>query len=404
MEGLFYIFLAFIGYGIVINVASAIFGAVGRGVKKAVTGKETYLGPAQLKLESTETEETGIVVKKIMYRGKIPVPRPMTVGYSVSAFDATDGGDDLGIIIAMMDQQQEPESVCFGIFEEFGSIDVGDSYTDWVQLGAILPDFIQCPKSGNRKIKLVIRLFNADDPPSIHLGFGDGGELILGETLEFDHEFTEKGYEETTQDREESQALSLKIGVAVAMADGTLDDSEGEVLKHWIVKEVSAFSDENAERLKKLFNEALKEGFAQAQSGTLALSPLVERLSEIGEKKTKYDAIALAFDVMAADGVADSEEMALIRNVARSLDLDMDEIEKMRETVTLDLSVNLTSDVGLEALVGIEDGWSDDQKKKHLRTEFQKWSNRLNSLSEGEERESAQNMLDNIASLRKKYD
>lgn len=404
MEGLFYIFLLVVGYGIVVNIASSIFGSVGRAVKKVVTGKETYLGPAQFKLENLVAEDTDLVVKKIMYRGKIPVPRSMSVGYSVSAFDATNGTDDLGIIIGMLDHQQEPESVCFGILEELGTIDVGDSFTDWVQLGGIAPDFIQGPKSGNRKITLLIRFFNADDPPNINLGYHDGGELILAETLEFNHEFTEKGYEETTRDREESQALSLKIGVAVAMADGTLDDSEGEVLKSWIVKEVSAFSDEKSERLKKLFNEALKEGFAQAQSGTLALSPLVDRLSEIGEKKTKYDAIALAFDVMAADGVADSEEMMVIRNVARSLDLDMDEIEKMRETVTLDLSVNLTSDVGLESLVGIDDGWSDDQKKRHLRTEFQKWSNRLNSLSEVEERESAQRMLDNIASLRKKYD
>ena len=115
------------------------------------------------------------------------------------------------------------------------------------------------------------------------------------------------------------------------MSDGSLDDSEGEILKNWIVREVSPYSDDKQKPLKKMFNDALKEGFAQAQSGNLSLSPLVERLSEIGEKKTKYDAIELCFDVMAADGVADPEEMAVIRKVADALDLDMDEIEKMRE-------------------------------------------------------------------------
>ena len=77
----------------------------------------------------------------------------------------------------------------------------------------------------------------------------------------------------------------------------------------------------------------------------------------------------------------------------------MDEIEK-REGVTLNLSTSLTSEEGLESLVGIEDGWSDDQKKKHIRTEFQKWSNRLNSLPEGDERDAAQNMLDNLSVLK----
>lgn len=394
-----------IGLWIGFSVISSIFRSVGRGVKKVVTGKETYHGPPQVKFLDEKIEGSEVVFKKIMYRGEIPVSRSMTVGYRISAFDATDGDDDLNIIIAMLDQQQEAETVCFGVSAEIGNVDVGDTFTDWVQLGAIAPELIQAAKSGSRTIKLYIRFFNADKPPSIRAGFTDGeGESVLLKVLEFDHFFSDKGYEEAAQDREEAQAISLKIGVSVAMADGELDDSEGEILKNWIVREVSAFSDEKSKRLKKLFNEALKEGFSLAQSGNLALTPLVERLSEIGEKKTKYDAIELAFDVMAADGVADPEEMAVIRNVANALDLDMNEIEKMREGVTLSLSSSLTSDVGLESLVGIDDKWSDDQKKKHLRSEFQKWSNRLNSLPEGEDREAAQNMLDNIASLRKKYD
>ena len=109
-------------------------------------------------------------------------------------------------------------------------------------------------------------------------------------------------------------------------------------------------------------------------------------------------------DVMAADGTADPEEMQIIRTVAKALDLNMEEIEKMREAVTLDLSSSLSSEEGLESLVGLEADWSNLEKQKHLRKEFQKWSNRLNALPEGEERESAQNMLNSIAVLRKKYD
>lgn len=403
MEAIIGLIFLFFVYGVVSHILGLVFGAGARVVKKVVTGKETYLGSPQIKFVDETMEDTDIVVKKIMFRGKIPVNQTMNVGLSISALDYTDGDDSVGFIFSLLDQQQEEETVCFGIRQELGEVDVGDTYTDWAQLGVIAPAFIQPSKSGNRKVKVIVRLFNSDDPPKVHLGYADGGELIFAKALEFDHVFTEKGYQEEAEDREEAQVLSLKIGVAVAMADGTLDDSEGEILKNWIVKEVAAFNDQKSDRLKKLFNEALKEGFAQAQSGNLALSPLVERLSEIGEKKTRYDAIALAFDVMAADGVADPEEMSVIRNVARSLDLDMDEIEKMREGVTLNLSSNLSSGGDLESFVGIEDGWSDQQKKKHLRSEFQKWSNRLNTLPEGEERESAQAMLDNIASLRKKY-
>lgn len=403
MEAILGIIVVGVGYYIVISIIGAGARAVGRGVKKVVTGKDTYFGPPQLKFVDEKLEGTDIVFKKIMFRGSISAPRTMNAASSISAFDATNGDDDLDFLISLVDQAQEPDTVCFGMMNNIGQVNEGDAFTDWVQLGAIAPDLVQGPKSGNRTIKVVIRLFNANNPPSIRAGFSDGGETFLVKTLEFDHFFKEKGYEEAAQDREEAQALSLKIGVAVAMADGSLDDAEGEILKNWIVREVSAYGEEKQKRLKKMFNESLKEGFAQAQSGNLALSPLVDRLAEIGEKKTKYDAVELCFDVMAADGVADPEEMVVIRKVADALSLDMDEIEKMRESVTLNLSTSLTSDEGLESLVGIEEGWSDDQKKKHIRTEFQKWSNRLNSLPEGDERDAAQNMLDNLSALKKKY-
>ena len=404
MEAILGIIVVGVGYYIVISIIGAGARAVGRGVKKVVTGKDTYFGPPQLKFVDEKLEGTDIVFKKIMFRGNISAPRTMNAASSISAFDATNGDDDLDFLISLVDQAQEPDTVCFGMMNNIGQVNEGDAFTDWVQLGAIAPDLVQGPKSGNRTIKVVIRLFNANNPPNIRAGFSDGGETFLVKTLEFDHFFKEKGYEEAAQDREEAQALSLKIGVAVAMADGSLDDAEGEILKNWIVREVSAYGEEKQKRLKKMFNESLKEGFAQAQSGNLALSPLVDRLAEIGEKKTKYDAVELCFDVMAADGVADPEEMVVIRKVADALGLDMDEIEKMRESVTLNLSTSLTSEEGLESLVGIEEGWSDDQKKKHIRTEFQKWSNRLNSLPEGDERDAAQNMLDNLSALKKKYD
>lgn len=403
MEAIFTIILIYVGYYIVVSMIGAGTRAVSRGVKKVVTGKDTYFGPPQVKFVDEKHEGTDIVLKKIMFRGNISAPRTMRVGCAISAFDATDGDDNLWFLISFLDQTQEPDTICFGMTNDIGEVGEGDAFTDWVQLGAIGPDFVQGPKSGNRTIKVVIRFFDANNPPNIRTGFSDGGETFLVKTLEFDHFFTEKGYEEAAQDREEAQSLSLKIGVAVAMADGSLDDSEGEVLKNWIVREVSAYGEEKQQRLKKVFNESLKEGFAQAQSGNLALSALVDRLAEIGEKKVKYDAIELCFDIMAADGVADPEEMAVIRKVVDALGLDMNEVEKMRESVTLNLSTSLTSEEGLESLVGIEQGWSNDQKKKHIRTEFQKWSNRLNSLSEGDERNAAQNMLDNLSSLKKKY-
>lgn len=402
--GLIVVVLVWAGIQIVLNIIGSGVRAGGRAIKKAVTGKETYFGPPQFKFIDEKNEETGWLIKKIMFRGMLPNKRDMNLSFAISALDVSDGKGNYRSVISIIEAAQEEDTVCFGITNEFGRVPVGTSVTDWVHLGAIIPELITPPYSGNREIHTLIRIFNTDDPVTIVGGMsGEDGELILFDTLTFHHNFTDKGYREASEDREEAQSLSLKIGVAVAMADGSLDDSEGEILKSWIVKEISAYSDDEQKRLKTLFNKSLKEGFEQARNRDLLLSDLVERLAEIGDKKSKYDAVELCLDIMAADGIADPKEMSVIRNVAEALDLDMGEIERMREKVTLNLSAQLTSAERMEALVGIEESWSDEQKKKHLRTEFQKWSNRLNSLPEGDDREAAQNMLDNIATLRKKY-
>lgn len=364
--------------------------------------REVYFAPPQVKFIDEVHEETGWIVKKIMFRGIMPNDRDMNISFALSAFDATEGENDP--IFSLIESAQEPDTICYQTSGDFGYVSEGSASADWINLGIIIPELIQPAYSGKREIHVILRMFNSLYPPTIHGGLSyDDGEIILSKILKFNFEFKDKGYEEASKDREEAQIISVKIGVAVAMSDRSLDKREGEKLKEWIIKEISGYSDSRREYLKNLLNSALKEGYAEAKKGELSLSYLADRLNEIGEKKSKYDAIELCFDIMAADDKADPEEMAVIRNMAKSLNLDMDEIERMREKVTLNLSAELTSEEGMESLVGIEASWSDDKKRKHLRTEFQKWNNRLNSLPDGEERESAQSMLNNIAILRKKY-
>ena len=379
--------------------------------KKFTNGeKETTEGILpQVKFVDELHKETGWTIKRIMFRGMIPSERGMNVSFVLSALDAT--GGKYKPVFSLIEAAQEAQTICYEMSGNFGHVREGSMFADWVCLGNIVPELIQPAYSGKREIHVILRMFNSESPPTIRGGLSlDDGEIILSQTIKFNFEFEDKGYEEASKYREESQAISVKIGVAVAMSDGSLDDEEGEVIKNWIMKEISGYSDSRQENLKNLLNNAFKEGYAEVVAAVKAdISPsdiaerLAERLNEIGEKKSKYDAIELCFDVMAADEKADPEEMALIRNVTKKLNLDMDEVEKMRHRVTLNLSAELTSEEGIEALVGIEASWSNDRKRKHLRTEFQKWNSRLNSLPDGEERESAQSMLDNIATLRKKY-
>ena len=217
-------------------------------------------------------------------------------------------------------------------------------------------------------------------------------------------DFSDKGYAEEAARREEAQQITIKIGVAVAMSDGSFDDSEGEVIKKWIAKTIAGYSEKKRESLKNIYNDAFKSAYHDASNRKLSFSDL-SRLNDIGEKKTKFDALELAYEVMAADGVADPEELKMIRMIGEQLNLDMDEVEKIRSRIMITLPDDVFTDKEtLEQLFGIDKNWDKGKIKAHLATEFQRWNGRMNALAEGKEKDKAQNMLNKIGEARKKYD
>ncbi len=191
--------------------------------------------------------------------------------------------------------------------------------------------------------------------------------------------------------------------MAVAMSDGSLDDAEGNKIKEWIKKNISFYGDQKKKELKDLYNNAMKEAYQLAKKDDLILSKLTKRLNEIGDKKSKYDTVELCYEVMGADGVADPEEIKTINNISKSLNLDANELEKMRDKQMMNISSDISVS-SLEETLGIDPTWSKEKIKTFLINEFQKWNGRINSVSDENERKNIQSRLDDIAKLRKKYE
>ena len=212
------------------------------------------------------------------------------------------------------------------------------------------------------------------------------------------------GYVEKSEIRERSRHCALKLGMAVAMADGNLDNSEGETLQGWIKKIVHSYSESRQDEIKRTYNAILKETFSQAKGGRLLVENIIHELNDANDDSAKYQAIDLCYQVMAADGVADKRELDLLRKLTSDLHLDPDEIEKIRSSHMLDLSQSISEGDGLEGMLGIDPSWDVSRIRRHLATEFGRWNGRLNALKAGEERDKAQAMLENIAKLRQKYD
>lgn len=414
MEAILGLFLLFGGIAVVRVLLSTGARTAGAAIKTA-TGKGSFsenmdlafkgMGPFEIRVQDIRLGEDGKgpLAKEIEGRGLFPIRKNTQIGFVTSVFDDTSG--KYQPVISALENFQEPESVVYQHSIEAGQVLPNYGYPHWTKLGIVIPEILQPPHSGSRQMDILFRVVDLDNMPEIRHGFHgpDAAGLLWAQTYSFSYDFTEKGYEEAAADRDEAIAISVKIGIAIAMADGSLDDREGETLKNWIRRSIEPFSAEKQQRLKALYNKAMKEAYRDAVNGDLSLSSLTTRLNQIAEKTVKYETVELCFDVMAADGIADAEEIKTIRKVAEALDLNLEEIEKMRDQKIIGLDASVSDHASIEDLLGIEAHWDKEQIKKHLRAEFQKWNNRLNTLSEGGERDNAQRMLDLIAEARKNY-
>lgn len=405
MEALIVIVLLFFG--------GAILRAIIAGGKSAVTGKsfqESYRGidnfGARLISTHTTTESgTKLNVEKIQIKGLLPIQRDVDLTAYLSVVDVTE--EEAHPVISYVESVQEESTTCFLQVQPMGHFESGVGFKDWVQVGAIIPNFIQPPRTGNRKLSAKFFLVNSVTPMSFIAGYCDNldhAEIFAFESFDFNFNFTEKGFLDSSEDQKKARAVSVKIAMAVAMSDGSLHENEGNAIKEWIKRAIANFSEERQKELKSVYNGALKEAFTQAKSGKLVISKLTDELNGYDETKIKYDAINLCFDVMAADGQADKAELQTIREVAEALELDPDEVSKIRDKKLLGIGFNGGEEISLEEAVGIDPSWDKKQIKSHLTNEFRKWSNRLTSLKAGPDRDFAQNMLDNIGKARKKYE
>jgi len=401
-----------IGIRIVFTLFFKGVGVAAEGVKSAVTGKEFDLDKALGRIpefstriieKNTEEDGSGLDYYSIEIKGVLPIGRSIDGVFVTSLFDITDDSNDPQVVLSVIDQFQEPSTTAYSNASPTGQLEPGYGFTRWVEVGRVLPLFVQTPYAGIRKLNVVTRLTDVNGMQHLQLGFLPNDLCYSLEINEIEIDQLAKGYIEAAKDKQECMRISIMLGMVVAMSDGTLDDPEGEVLKKWMAKAITPYSDAKRKEIKETLNSAMKEAFARIQEQSLSKSELIDAFNKIGDNASKFEAMELCYDVMAADGVADPEEIKVLHRIGDALDLDVAELEKLRDLKMMGLSSQV-EDGGAASLLGIDPDWSNDEIKKHLRSEFSKWNARLNNLQPGPDKEHAQKMLDTIGEMRSKYD
>lgn len=361
--------------------------------------------PFSIRVEDVqiELENRNIPAKEVQARGLFPLDAAKNTAAWISIMDESTGIAEP--VLCTIEKFQEANSRAYFFECKFGVVEPHHSIPEWAKIGIIFPEILLPSHGGQRELAVIVRLVDVGARPLVKHGFLRSGTdgVVWQMKVKFTHDFQEKGYLEAAKHRDEAQILALKIAMAVAMSDGSLHKQEGLLMQKWIRQSIAPFSGQKETDMKEAFNRALQESYTEARRGVLDLETLAARLNDIGETSNKYHALELGADIMAADGIAHAREIESLNSLAELLGLDMKRVSEILDTRFIKLDPASVGGASAEDLIGIKPDWSDERIQKHLRGEFSKWNNRLNTLPDGDERNNAQRMLERIADVRKKY-
>ena len=197
------------------------------GLLGRIFGGGPSLGSLQLRV--IEKERDGISGLIVQCKGPIPFYPRKNLGFIVSLLCETKE-KKLAPVLSMIDTYKEAITPCYQFIKEIGVVDGPIGYPEWGGIAPIFPEIIQPAYGGRQSLSVIVRLVDLDDPPQIMLGSCNPSDCIWTESTGFTFDFEIKGYKESLEDKQEARVVSVKIGVAVAMADEELADSEDEAL------------------------------------------------------------------------------------------------------------------------------------------------------------------------------
>lgn len=395
--GAYYLFFAVLGTG-----AKAV-GAASKTVFEGGSFADNFSNKLQFKVERLPKEDDGSVdAFGIFLKGN---PEVNTSSPVVLIFKLFDKETSLPIL-STFEMSSEPDSRVFEHRVALGDMD-GKYWPNWAQVSGLVPDTLIGPHKGTRNLELRCFIWYSDYQPVFVNGFLPEGESFTGALGAKNHEFSfncsNPGYMETDNERLTIQKAGVKLAISIAMADGSIDQSEGNEIKKWIKGIVDSSIPSQAENIKEDLNQALEDGFKEIKNNSINLKKICGEITDIGSKVDKFDLIELCLDVMAADGEADKEELKQIEQISNLIGIDYKEISEMKDQRLIKLDPASSSLAGMEEKLDINPEWDKERINKHILSLYGKWNGRLNALPEGKARDNAQKMLDLIAEARRKY-
>ena len=385
---------------IVRMILSGIFGAADQALLPSSAKKLLSLS-----LEKDASKDEGFTIYNLNGVGVLPNPTAMDLSAALYLYDSE---TNLPFLSNFSQTDESPDSRVFRRDVNFGYGAPGQYFPNPVPLSNIILEGIQHPHQGERNINVILYFFDKNYPVIFRDGAMVQGKenLIHYSDLKVTLSFDEPGYMDEIENAYAAKPLMVEIAMQMAMSDGSLDKSEGDIIKKWIKNQIKSVSESKKDELKNRLNNSLESSYEKLSNGE-DISNSIKKFNSLASKNLKYQLIEFCLDVLSADGVADEAELKNLENLTLEIDLNFDEVKRMKDKTLVKIQTKPSSggqSASDESLIGMDIDLTKDEALQFIKKEYRKWNGRLNTLSPGNERDNAQRMLDALARLREKYE
>ena len=386
MEG----FLTIIGLIIAWNVLASFFS------KDETSGgysPSTPIATEKFKIKVSNDRITGDEFKwdvfKIQMKGAVDGPYAnVPVKTIVQIFDTTDGSEE--IVLCTYEDFQKGDSEVFWHESERWNLPYADTiFTEWSQVIQVPKMFLVLARKGSRKLKFKVSIVNTLND-----------NILSQSTSTVSYQNTDAGYKDAIEHREYFEEMVIKSAMLVSASDGEMDTSEAKIVTNWIQKRISRYTESSQSEHKARLNAYVKDVYSEIKNESIDIYDVLDGIDNIASEGDKFELFQLCLDVAKADGEADKKELEMVHDIADYINLDEKQFRSMIEK-TLPIQMH-TGKQTPETILGITSNMSDSEIKKHLMTEYRKWNQRV-ANSDPEIRKQAEDMIQIIANLRKKY-
>jgi tellurite resistance protein len=259
--------------------------------------------------------------------------------------------------------------------------------SDWTNVAQLHINWLTFPQRGTRNLKFSLSILSQKT-----------GQELASAVCAFPYDNLEYGYIDLHENIQRTRTLAVSLAFAVSAVDGRLYDCEIEIIKEWARNnlDISNASEKARQKVEKALNNTVA---FFSQGNQLDTYKVCQEIVETVPLAERYDILDLCLRVAQANGVASAEEIALLKNLANWLEVDMNRFRGMVEKI---LPIGMHEVRDEEVILGVSADMSREKTRQQLNREYSKWNSRVTS-SNPEIQRQADQMLKLIAEARSAY-